>query len=151
MRPLLLSFKTRGRRSLARVFASLLADGLARHFPDLPVVPVPGRAAVRRRRGWEHVEEIARELEARHRVTVVRALERSRGPAQKRLGRQQRLNSLRGQIRLRPVRRIRRCLPGRDLVLVDDLMTTGATLEECARVLKSAGCARVFALTLAWD
>ncbi|MBR7180447.1 MAG: ComF family protein, partial [Kiritimatiellae bacterium] len=38
---------------------------------------------------------------------------------------------------------------GRTLLVVDDVMTTGSTLSECARALKEAGAAKVFALTLA--
>ena len=40
-------------------------------------------------------------------------------------------------------------LAGRDICLVDDIKTTGATLNECAKVLKQAGASRVFALVLA--
>ena len=40
-------------------------------------------------------------------------------------------------------------LEGRRLLLVDDVMTTGATLDECARILKKAGAARVFAVSVA--
>ena len=37
----------------------------------------------------------------------------------------------------------------RNLVLIDDVFTTGATAEECSRVLKSAGCGKIFVLTFA--
>jgi len=43
----------------------------------------------------------------------------------------------------------RRWIEGRSLLLVDDVMTTGATVDQCARVLKEAGAARVYAVTVA--
>lgn len=45
--------------------------------------------------------------------------------------------------------RYRHSFAGRNLCLVDDIKTTGATLNECARTLKEAGAAKVFALVLA--
>jgi ComF family protein len=43
----------------------------------------------------------------------------------------------------------RKCVKGRTVILVDDVATTGNTLNECARVLRRSGCARVFCLVLA--
>jgi predicted amidophosphoribosyltransferase len=59
-----------------------------------------------------------------------------------------RLANVAGAFALRPSWR-RHALVGRVLVLVDDVCTTGATLDECARVLKGAGAAQVRAVTAA--
>ena len=66
-------------------------------------------------------------------------------PTQGGLDRQDRLRNVRGAFRLRPGLSV----TGQRLVLVDDVLTTGATLAECARVLLRAGAARVDVLTLA--
>jgi predicted amidophosphoribosyltransferase len=55
------------------------------------------------------------------------------------------MRNVRGAFALRPGREVR----GKRLVLVDDVLTTGATVEECARVLRRAGAASVGVLTLA--
>jgi ComF family protein len=66
-------------------------------------------------------------------------------PSQGHLGPTARERNVRGAFRLRPGRDV----AGRRIVIVDDVMTTGATVDECARVLKRAGAAYVGVLTLA--
>lgn len=70
---------------------------------------------------------------------------RRRTPVQGHLGPAARERNVRGAFAMRA----RRSVAGRRLVIVDDVMTTGATVEECARVLKRAGAASVGVLTLA--
>jgi ComF family protein len=70
---------------------------------------------------------------------------RRRTPSQGRLGAAARARNVRGAFALRPGRSIR----GRRIVLIDDVLTTGATVEECARVLRRAGAEFVGVLTLA--
>ena len=70
---------------------------------------------------------------------------RRRTPSQGRLGATARARSVRGAFALRPGRSIR----GKRIVLIDDVLTTGATVEECARVLRRGGAEFVGVLTLA--
>jgi len=70
---------------------------------------------------------------------------RRRTPSQGRLGAAARARNVRGAFALRAGRSIR----GKRIVLIDDVLTTGATVEECARVLRRAGAAFVGVLTLA--
>ena len=70
---------------------------------------------------------------------------RRRTPSQGRLGALARARNVRGAFALRPGRSIK----GKRIVLVDDVLTTGATVEECARVLRRNGAAWVGVLTLA--
>lgn len=140
MRELLHRYKTGRRRRLAGAFAGLLAAELGRSFPGLPVIPVPPRPAFGR--GWEHVGEIARQLAGRHGASVSTPLGRTRGSEQKRLDFEARLENVRGAIVLR------HGVQGQ-VVLIDDVLTTCATAEECARVLLSGGARRVHVLALA--
>jgi predicted amidophosphoribosyltransferase len=61
------------------------------------------------------------------------------------LTRHQRRENIRGAFELRKPQRVK----GRDVILVDDVFTTGTTATECARVLRRAGAARVFVATVA--
>jgi len=137
-------YKIRGRRSLAFFFAPLLAGMLSSAYAGLDVVPVPPRPHKGRRDG---VERIARILERRHGVRVRRVLRRTEGAAQKTLDFAARQRNLEGRIRV---------LAGigalpESIVLMDDVFTTGATMDACARALLSAGVRTVYAASIAID
>jgi ComF family protein len=72
-------------------------------------------------------------------------IRRRRTPAQGHLGPAARERNVRGALAMRASRSV----AGKRVVIIDDVMTTGATVEECARVLKRAGAASVGVLTLA--
>jgi ComF family protein len=139
---LLAALKFDNRRRVAMIMADFLAPLLLRR--GLPVVPVPARKAALRARGWDPVWEICRFLGRRHGLQVVRCLQRIGGAPQKALDFEARRRNVAGQIRAtRP--------PVSRMVLLDDVFTTGATLDECAGVLRQAGSAEVYAVTFAID
>ncbi len=108
----------------------------------LTLVPVPSR---RRTGAAGIVTQVTRCLQKTHGMTVMPLLERRGGAPQKTLNYAERQENLRERIHLAPgVGSI-----PREVVLVDDVFTTGATLDACARALRAAGCARVFGVTLA--
>ncbi len=134
-----LKFERRSR--CAPLFAQWVADALRERHADLAVVPVPPRKA---RRGEDPVGKIARCLERRHGIPIRRILERTGGSQQKSLDYLERLENLRGRIHIaHGVRDIPEYV-----VLFDDVFTTGATLDACARTLLQAGCRKVSAITL---
>lgn len=153
---LIVAYKFGGRRSLAPLLAGYLAAELeTAATPGTVVVPVPASPRGRRRRGFDQVALLGRELERRHGIAVCGALVRRRGREQKRLDFSGRSRNLVGAVRLRHRPLVPRG-PGGErrpsrVVLLDDVFTTGATINECARVLRAAGVARVEALTLAAD
>jgi predicted amidophosphoribosyltransferase len=145
---LLVAWKMHGIRGLSPVFARIIAEcrSAIPALQDLPVVPVPPRPGKRAEKGWDQIEELSRFLALRHRVPVLKCLERTSGVQQKKLGRIARFSNIHGAIV--PVPGI--SVPAAAIVL-DDLITTGSTIDACADALKCAGCEKVYALTLFYD
>jgi predicted amidophosphoribosyltransferase len=112
--------------------------------PAPAVVPVPPHPVRRRRRGFDPAAELAAALAARTGLPLAPLLRRrDRAPRQVGLGRAQR----RGAGRL--VIEATRAPPPARVLLIDDVHTTGATLDACARALVGAGCGEVVAVTYA--
>ena len=135
-------------RMLAEVVASLQAGwGDAR----LLVVPVPLFPAKLRQRGFNQAELIARaglklSLSRERYLLCGNVLERTRDTqSQTGLTPHQRRANLRAAFRVKD----REQVSGREVLLVDDVFTTGATASECARVLRRAGATRVWVATVA--
>ncbi|MBN1835346.1 MAG: ComF family protein [Spirochaetales bacterium] len=147
IRELLYQFKFQGRRRAARVLGGLMGPAYRERFAGLPAVPVPCSPRGRRRRGWDPMAEVAKVLRRSFGVEVQELLRRGASREQKALGFDERLANVRDAIRLKD--------PGAsvpsELVLVDDILTTGATTSECARLLKGAGARRVEVLVFAID
>jgi ComF family protein len=132
---------------LGRHLALALAEGLGSQIAGCDrVIPVPLHWRRRFARGYNQAERIARPLASRLELPFSAALSRRRAtPPQSLLGRDDRLANLRSAFRVRRPERIR----GLHLLLVDDVATTGATLDAAAAALKNAGAAAVTALVAA--
>lgn len=110
-----------------------------------PLVPVPVHLHRLRERGYNQAALLAEELGRRRGLPVLELLVRCRATTkQHRLDRAARLRNLRQAFALRPGRPV----PSR-VILVDDILTTSATLETCAANLRDGGCREVFGFALA--
>ena len=150
LRSVIHAFKYQGRRSLASPLAALMRQAGQDLLDETDVVvPVPLHA----RRRWERGFNQAAELAAYLGPPVVDALRRTRAtPPQATLPAGRRRLNVGGAFGLNAGRRwlsIDMSTAGRTVVVVDDVMTTGATLEACAKVLQAAGAREVSALTVA--
>ena len=156
LRDLVHMLKYQGVRPAANVLGRMLAEVISGLEPcwaeaHVLLVPVPLFPAQLRRRGFNQAELIARmalKLSPSRNQYLLSSevLERSRDTqSQIGLTRHQRRENLRGAFRVRD----REKISGREILLVDDVFTTGTTASECARVLRRAGAVRVWVATVA--
>jgi competence protein ComFC len=110
------------------------------------IVPVPLHPARQRERGFNQASLLAEMLSAQTSIPAKPVLERIRyTTTQTALDRSERMENLHNAFRLRKNADVR----GLHVLLVDDVLTTGSTLNECARLLKRAGALSVHAATAA--
>lgn len=143
---MVVALKSGGRLALARVFGELLARRLRSiDGGDALIVAVPLAFERHAERGFNQALEIARCMARMLRLPIdADALLRMRHAApQHTLALEERRRNVRGAFSVRADVR------GRHLLVVDDVMTTGSTLDEVAAVLKRAGAARVANLVVA--
>jgi competence protein ComFC len=150
VRKIILDFKYGRQIHLRHLVGSWLSVALQderirnRHF-DI-IVPVPLHPVRQRERGFNQAILLAELLNRETSVEMKPVLHRVRyTTTQTAFDRAERMENLRGAFRLRRTATVR----GLSVLLVDDVLTTGSTLSECARVLKKAGASSVVAITAA--
>jgi len=140
-RDVLMSFKLGGERRAARPMARMMARSV-RDLEADAITFVPASRTSMAERGFNTAHELARALAPLVRTPFTGLLRKTRETAdQAALGRDQRRRNLAGAFRAGHA-------PGR-VLLVDDVMTTGATADACARALRAAGSIDVMVLTFA--
>ncbi len=148
------AYKDGGERRLAPVLAGIMVDAAERargiapdRYGDMlavdAVVFVPATARAFRRRGFDHMDAIARAIGADAGVAVVDALVKHGSADQRSLGRRERRSRSSGAYEAVLD------VSGAHLLLVDDVITTGSTVRAAASCLSRAGAARVDVLALA--
>ncbi len=154
VRDLIHKFKYNGATWLCRELTDLLEGCVITHYPKEKIdclCPVPLSRTKERTRGYNQANLLADDLSKRLKTPVLsEILIRKRNtPTQTRMNAEERRANVHGAfespLTLRP------WTYGRCILLVDDVMTTGSTLSECAAALKANGAERVLALTVARD
>lgn len=150
VRTLIHKYKFRHALQLKDDFADWM-EAVARLRFDLAavdaVLPMPLKWSRRLNRGYNQCEYLAQEMARRiDRRYDAGALRRCGSPSQQAaLTEDERRENVKGTFAVRAPERVK----GRTLLLIDDIMTTGATLSEAAKTLKEAGAERVWCVTLA--
>ena len=144
LRKLIHLFKYNGMRGLDKPLGNLLAAAMPRDRQFDAVIPVPLHWRRRWQRGFNQSELLGKVIARRRGIPLVKALRRGAATrAQAGLSNAQRRENVAGAFRAR------RRLAGLRVLLVDYVMTTGATAGACARALKKAGARSVAVLSLA--
>src|SRR5437899_7085491 len=134
------------RHLVARWLCAALDDERLRDCNFDLIVPVPLHPTRERERGFNQASLLSELLSAQTSIRSQRVLERVRyTTTQTALDRSERMENLHNAFRLRKNADVR----GLRVLLIDDVLTTGSTLSECARVLKRAGAISVHAATAA--
>ncbi len=141
------AYKKGKRYSLARFWAAEIERVLKIEFGAAIIVPVPPRPEKLRSGEQDQVETMASMLEQRG-FAVARILARGESIQQKKLNRSMRQESARKAYHI--LETCKNAVPQK-LVLIDDVFTTGATLDTCAKILKANGAEWVGAIVLAYD
>lgn len=150
-RNLLSLYKFSQQRAAAQPIARLMADtflensGPAHTSMTYLVVPVPTATARVRERGFDHTDLLAKQIAAILRLSEAKALRRLGQTRQLGSRREERLAQLNGSFIAKNPRRVQ----GRNILLVDDVVTTGGTIIAATKALRMAGAKRVDALLFA--
>jgi ComF family protein len=140
-RALLKAYKFGKRTSLADFFAAKILEviGQTPELKDAVIVPVPPRPGKIKDSGWDQVIYLVKRF-----TNVNQCLVRNKSGVQKRLNRAQRMENLKGRIVLNGK------APEKALI-IDDVITTGSTMEVCSFALKEGGSKEIYGLTLFYD
>lgn len=142
-------FKYGGRREYAEYFGEQLAEYLGEFIEQVKadgLVPIPLHKSRRRRRGYNQAQLLAEALGARMGIPVYPGLllRVKKTPPLKELNAQERQNNLKKAFNV-----AQNDVKSKVFILVDDIYTTGSTVEEAARTLMEAGAAGVYFIALA--
>ena len=140
-------------RVVAPVLGDLIADYLSYERISLPhdalIIPIPLHKARERMRGFNQSYLIARPIGERLNIPVLKdiLIKIKKTTPQMELTREERLQNALGTFSVSDRSRV--LIADKTIIILDDVKTTGATLEEAARVLRAAGAKRILAITLA--
>jgi len=152
VRKLILKFKYSDRMFIAKEFASDMSEAAVKNdfniYADY-IVPVPLNILRRAKRGYNQAEILAAVLSKEiSKPVLTNVLYRKKiTKPQFKLSKRERAENMKSSFLIKNAELVK----SKNILLIDDVATTGATLSACAKTLKSAGAKKVFALTLARD
>ena len=143
------SFKYKGKTTLTGIFAKLMIDYIKEN-PEIAgidiITAVPLHKSRLRKREFNQSSLLADKIAVEFGIRVKDTLEKTgKTKYQNELPKAERLINLKGAFKVC----VNEDIKGKDVLLIDDVMTTGATLDECALTLISGGANRVICFTLA--
>lgn len=140
------AYKDQGERRLARTMAAIMAPFVAPSWKESlqAVTFTPATAAARRKRGFDHAELLAECVAALLDLPCIGLFQRPRSIDQRKLSRNERLANMQGRLSVLPG-----ATPPKNMLVIDDVCTTAATLIAASDALVDAGTENVYCLTFA--
>jgi ComF family protein len=147
-RTLLTAYKFEKKLALAGFFAEKVIELIqgTTEMKEICLVPVPPRPGKIKNTGWDQVDYLVRRISklSKGNIFAYKCLKRQKSKIQKQLNRKERLENMKGRIFLKGT------VPA-EAIVIDDVITTGSTMEVCSSVLKDAGTQKVYGLCLFYD
>lgn len=143
MKDVIFQWKEAHFRKFSYYLAGFYYEIIKKHYTDYVIVPIPPRPKKIYNVGWDQMNDIADYLKYYFHCNVKKILQRTENFQQKKLSKEARINSknkykLKNNVKQLPEK----------ILLIDDIMTTGATLEACSDLLKNKGAKEICALVL---
>ena len=148
-------YKFKGQRRIGRFLALVVYRYLRkeRGLGNVLLVPAPCSPARLKKAGYNHMEAVCRALKRMHGILFADVLRRLKGRQLKKLNRQERKAELGDKLYIKPrdALKLRALAQGKQVILLDDVFTTGSTASACAGILKQNGVENVDIITFAID
>ena len=146
-------------RMLSPFFAKMIFEALCKidgssEVSKEVIIPVPPRKGKIAEKGWDQIEDLCLFLNKRYGCKICRLLKRNSSVQQKKLKREERLSLIHSAYELKSSASLKKILKPyggkipKKVWLLDDVCTTGSTIESCAHALKEAGVECVKVITL---
>ncbi len=147
--PLIHALKYQGKKSLAKIFGRSMS-GLLNSDPMLKqadaLVPIPLHSARKRERGFNQAELLSLEISDQTGIPILNALKRKKNTkSQITLDPKERIENMQGAFIIKD----KQMVINKRVILIDDVITTGATISSAAQVLQNAGAQEVYGLVVA--
>ena len=143
---ILFKWKLQSYRNFAYLLSKKILQLYSEEFNDFVIVPVPPRPNKIKKNGWDQIDDLIKFIKVQSNTKVLNLLKRTEIQQQKKLNREQRL-SHKGSAFILDKKFVNKELP-KKVLIIDDILTTGITLENCALALKNAGVEEVCAITV---
>jgi ComF family protein len=147
-RKLLSAYKFGKNLNLANLFTEKLMEIINReiYLHDAVIVPVPPRPGKLKKNGWDQTDYLTKKLltASKKKLTLMHCLKRRKSKIQKNLDRTERMENMKGRIYLHGT-------APKTALIIDDVITTGSTIEVCSKVLRESGTEKVYVLCLFYD
>ena len=147
-RTLLTAYKFEKKLALSIFFAEKVIELIqgTSELKDICIIPVPPRPGKIKNTGWDQVDYLVKRISklSKRNIHVYRILKRRKSKIQKQLNRKDRLENLKGRIYLKGTVPV-------TAIVIDDVITTGSTMEICSSVLKEAGTQKIYGICLFYD